>query len=58
MTGAIVNNQNEVVAVQVNSPAYSIGIRPLDKLTKIITSDNVVHTSDIKQVIDKEGEKL
>ena len=57
MTGVIVNNQNEVVAVQVNSPAYSIGIRPLDKITKIITSDNTVHTSDIKQVIDKEGEK-
>lgn len=57
MTGAIVNNQNEVVAVQVNSPAYNIGIRPLDKITKIITSDNITHTSDIKQVLDKEGEK-
>ena len=57
MTGVIVNNQNEVVAVQVNSPAYNIGIRPLDKITKIVTSDNMLHTTDIKQVIDKEGEK-
>lgn len=57
MTGVIVNSQNEVVAVQVNSPAYNIGLRPLDKITKIILSDNSVHTSDIKQIIDTEGEK-
>lgn len=57
MTGAIVNNQNEVVAVQVNSPAYNIGLRPLDKVTKIISADKSVHTSDIKQIIDTEGEK-
>ena len=52
MTGVIVNSQNEVVAVQVNSPAYNIGLRPLD-----ILSDKSVHTSDIKQIIDTEGEK-
>ena len=57
MTGVIVNSQNEVVAVQVNSPAYNIGLRPLDKITKIILSDKSVHTSDIKQIIDTEGEK-
>lgn len=57
MTGVIVNRQNEVVAVQVNSPAYNIGLRPLDKITKIILSDKSVHTSDIKQIIDTEGEK-
>ena len=57
MTGVIVNNQNEVVAVQVNSPAYNIGLRPLDKVTKIISDDKSVHTSDIKQIIDTEGEK-
>lgn len=57
MTGVIVNNQNEVVAVQVNSPAYNIGLRPLDKITRIISVDKSVHTSDIKQIIDTEGEK-
>ena len=57
MTGVIVNSHNEVVAVQVNSPAYNIGLRPLDKITKIVLSDKTVHTSDIKQIIDTEGEK-
>lgn len=57
MTGVIINSMNEVNAVQMNSPAYEIGLRPFDKIAKISTENGMVYSKNLKQIIDEEGKK-